>query len=764
LRTLARLVADYPRWVLLAWLVVFVVSLPFAARLPEVLVGQPEVPEGGVASSVTETLATEFAVAAVDTLVAVVRPVGTQRPGGAGNPVAGGRTAPTFEVADPEYGAAVTRLADDLRALPGVVDVRDHSSAPGLDLLNEADGYSMLLIGLEPTQLSQAKGKVAAVRSSLEQASGLTFALSGGAATVVELESVSQRDARRAEVYGLPIALVILVVAFGAIVAAGLPLLCAVTTISVSAAALFWLGQLVPFAVFTGTIVTMLGLATGIDYALLIVSRFREELRADPDARAAAARTTLGAGRAVAFSGLTVMLALAALLIPPVAFIRSIGIGTMVVLLVSVLVAITAVPATLALLGHRVNWLRVTRREPGLRSRAFWFTKAVQIMKRSVLWTVVGTAVLAVLAVPALRMQVADPGARGLTQASEARQVVDALAGLGLDGLLSPFDVVIDFGEQGFYHPSNVRAVSLLSRDVGAVDAVQTITSPLSLDSVPRLFLYQYYASRELALASEIAPLARATVSEDGRYVLVRVVPDGALTPADGGAIHAALTASLSDLGLSGRIGGGYVRGAEWTEVLYRSFPLALAVVGLATMVLLGLAFRSVLIPLKAVALNVLTVGAAFGVLTLVMQDGWVSRLLGTGPVLGYIDTSAPLFIFAIVFGLSMDYEVFLVARIREAHVAGLSDHDAVASALAATGGVITSAAAVMVTVFALFLFSHVELIRMLGLGLTVAVILDATLVRLALVPALMTLAGRWNWWLPGPLRRLARYADRVRE
>ncbi|HET8985752.1 MAG TPA: MMPL family transporter, partial [Trueperaceae bacterium] len=587
----------------------FVASLPFAARLPEVLVGQPEVPEGGVASSVADTLATEFAVAAVDTLLAVVRPVE------GGQAVAAGRAAPRFAVGDAEYDAAVARLAEELRRLPGVVDVRDHSNAPGLDLLNEADGYSVLLIGLEPTPLSESRGRVEAVRSTLERAPGLTFALSGGPATVAELESVSQRDARRAEVYGLPIALAILVVAFGAIVAAGLPLLCAVTTISVSAAALFWLGQLVPFAVFTGTIVTMLGLATGIDYALLIVSRFREELRTDSDARAAAARTTLGAGQAVAFSGLTVMVALAALLIPPVAFIRSIGIGTMVVLLVSVLVAITAVPATLALLGHRVNWLRVTRREPGLRSRAFWFTRAVQIMKRPILWTVVGTAVLVLLAVPALRMQVADPGARGLTQASEAHQVVDALAGLGLDGLLSPFDAVIDFGEQGFYHPANVRAVSLLARDVAEVDAVQTITSPLSLDAVPRLFLYQYYASRELAMASEIAPLARATISEDGRYVLVRVVPDGALTPADGGAIHAALTASLADLGLKGQIGGGYVRGTEWTEVLYRSFPLALCVVALATIVLLGLAFRSVLIPLKAVALNVLTVGAAFGVL-----------------------------------------------------------------------------------------------------------------------------------------------------
>ena len=750
MRPLARVVSRYPRWVLLFWLVVFAASLPFAARLPEVLVAQPDAPTGGVAHAVAETLATEFEFSTVETLVAVVRPTGA------------GPSAPVFAVGESRYDDAVSALAARLSELPGVVDVRDHSNAPGLDLLNEDEGYSALLIGLESAQLGESRAWVEGVRRVLTDTDGIEYWLSGGAATVAELEEVSQRDANRAEVYGLPIALVILVVAFGALVAAGLPLISAVTTISVSAAILFGLGQYLEFAVFTGTIVTMLGLATGIDYALLMVNRFREEYRSVPDARLAAKRTTLGAGKAVAFSGVTVMVALAALLIPPVAFIRSIGVGTMVVLSVAVLVAITAVPATLALLGHRVNWLRVTTREPGLRSRAFWHARAVQIMKRPLLWTVLGTLFLVALALPALRMQVADPGARGLTQATEARQVVEALTGLGLDGLLSPFDVIIDFGEEGFYHPTNVRAVSLFERSIAELEQVQAITSPLALEAVPRLFLYQYYASRELALASEIAPLARATVSSDGRFVLVRVVPDGALTPADGGEIHRVLTASLSDLGLSGEVGGVYVQGREWTEVLYRSFPLALAVVALATAVLLGIAFRSVLIPIKAVLLNVLTVGAAFGVLTLVMQDGVLSRLLGTGPVLGYIDTSAPLFIFAIVFGLSMDYEVFLVARIQEAHLDGLNDHDAVATAMAATGGVITSAAAVMVTVFALLLFSHVELIRTLGLGLSVAIILDATLVRMVLVPALMTLAGRWNWWLPGPLARFAPRAGRT--
>src|SRR5690606_28050214 len=368
------------------------------------------------------------------------------------------------------------------------------------------------------------------------------------------------------------------------------------------------------------------------------------------------------AGKAVAFSGLTVIVALSALLVPPVGFIRSIGLGAMVVLLVSVLVAVTAVPATLALLGHRVNWLRVTPREPGLRSRAFWRARALEIMRRPRFWAVAGVAVLVLLSLPALRMQVADPGARGLSEATEARRTLAALEGLGLEGLLNPFDILVDFGPETFYHPSRVRQVSLLAQELMALEGVSNLVSPFALEGIPRLFLYQYYASPETALGSEIAPLARATISQDGRFVLLRLFPDGALTPATGGSLLGQIEAQLAALGLTAHVGGVYVEGTEWTAALYDYFPLALGLVALATALLLGIAFRSVLIPLKAVVMNVLTVGAAFGVLTLVLQDGLLSRLFGLGPVLGYIDTSAPLFIFAIVFGLSMDYEVFMVA------------------------------------------------------------------------------------------------------
>jgi len=732
---IGTIVQRYPRWVLGAWFVLALASLPFGVRVGEVLTGQPEAPETGSAAVVQRVLATQFAQSEEDILVVVAH-------------------GETLQAGGAEYEAALDLLSLRLLELDEVAYVVDHRSATGLNLLNEEHNFSILQLGLETDGLAEGKTVTGNVRQVLADIPELRFDLSGGPATVIELEQVSERDARRAELFGLPISLLILLVAFGALIASALPLISAVTTISVSSALLFFLGQHFEFAVFTETIVTMLGLATGIDYALLIVNRFREELRANFDPRQAARQTALTAGKAVAFSGLTVMVALSALLVPPVGFIRSIGLGAMVVLLVSVLVAITAVPATLALLGHRVNWLKVTKREPGLRSRAFWRARANQIMRRPWLWAVAGVGFLVLLALPALRMQVAEPGARGLAQATEARRTLTALESLGLEGLLNPFDVLVDFGTETFYHPSRVRQVSLLAQQLSALEGVSNVMSPFALNAIPRLFLYQYYATPEVALGSEVAALAQATISENGRYVLLRVYPDGAVTPAMGALLHEQITASLAEVGLTARIGGSYVSGTEWTAALYDYFPLALGLVALATALLLGLAFRSLLIPVKAVILNVLTVGATFGVLTLIMQDGVLATLFGLPPALGYIDTSAPLFIFAIVFGLSMDYEVFMVARIHEGHERGLSDKEAVATALSTTGGVITSAAAIMITIFVVLMFSHVELIRTLGLGLSVAVLLDATLVRLALVPSVMVLAGRWNWWLPGqPLR-----------
>lgn len=739
-KALATFVSTYPRWILGAWLLLFVAAVPLANRVGEVLTAQAVSAEGSVAERVSTVLGEAFESEG-ETIVLLVAESDSARLG-----------TPAFD--DP-FDEALRRV----RALESVIAVQDYRTAQGIELSAPDNSFTVALVSLDTSFKTRDTSRE--IRALLADIEGLDFNLAGGPATQAEVEAVSQRDALRAELFGLPLSLIVLVTAFGAVLASGLPIITALASITLSFAALFLIGQRLEFAVFTQSIVTMLGLATGIDYALLMVNRFREELRRDPETpRHAAFVTTQTAGKAVAFSGVTVMVALGALLVPPLPFIRSIGVGTMVVMGTSVTVSLTALPALLALLGKRVNWLRVTRREPGLRSRAYWASRARQVLRRP--WSIAlgGTLVLALLSFPALRIQLADPGPRALSASTEAGQAFRALQEAELEGFFNAFDILVDFGERGFFHPSSVRAVSELTRAVDEVEGVAGVYSALTAEGVPRLLLFQYYASQASALDSELEPLVRATVSREGRYALVRAFPFGTVTPNEGRDLLRAIKTAAAALDLTVQVGGAFVDEAEWTEALYQSFPLAVGLVYLVTFVLLGIAFRSVLIPIKSIILNTLTVSAAFGVITLIFQFGVGQRLLGLDEAIGFVDSNVPIFIFAIVFGLSMDYEVFLMERFCEAHRRGLDDRAAIVEALSATGGVITSAATIMIIVFSVFIFSEVVLIKTLGIGLAVAIFVDATLVRVALVPAVVTLAGRWNWWLPKPVARFVKQVD----
>lgn len=649
-------------------------------------------------------------------------------------------------------------LANDLQTLDEVSSIETAQSQSLIPEF-ETGGASLALIELSVTERDEVDAATTRIKNALPQNGLSEYFLTGGPAIEQEIQAVSKRDAFRAEVVGLSISLVVLTFVFGAVVAAALPLLVAVTSIVFSLAALYLAGLFAPIASFGITVVSLLGLATGIDYALLMVNRFREELGADDasSVQAAAQRTVLSAGKAISVSGLTTLIALSALLIPPLAFIRSMGLACLIVMFFSVMVSVTALPALLTLLGKRVNWLRVTNKEPGTRTRSFWRARAEAVMRRPWLWTILGIGTLVLMSLPALRMQTNIAGVQGLTERTSAKRAQSVLESLNLDSLQASIDVLVDLGEDGFFYPSSVRAVSALTREAQNLPDVAQLLSPLTADSVPRLLLFQYYATREGALESPLNELVQTTVSEDGRYALLRVFPKSDLSPAAIAALIENLRSLSEDSDLSAIIGGRHVSDFEWARALYNSFPYAVALVYLSTFILLGLAFRSILIPLKSIFLNTLGVGAAFGVITAVFQMGWFAPLFGLSQGLGFVETSIPIFIFAIVFGLSMDYEVFLVSRIYEAHNEGLSDHEAVSHALSVTGSIISSAALLMIIVFAAFIPSNVVLIKTLALGLTVAVFLDATLVRSALVPAVMTLAGRWNWWLPAPLARLAK-------
>ncbi len=741
-RAIGRFCSAYPRLVLLLWILMFALALPLAGRVGEVLTPDAGIAPESEAQRVEGTVADSFEAQRSQVLLVARSNV---EDGAAGD-------------AEDERAAqsrALEDALDSVAALPGVkvTDSRSSGAFP-IPTLEDA-GASVALLDLSGSQANL--GHVAA---RLPEVAGLEVYLTANSTVEHEIREISERDALRAERYGLPLSLAVLAVAFGALVAASLPLVVALFSVTLSFAFLFLLGQFFTFATFAQIIVTMLGLATGIDYALLIVNRFREELGRSETAKDAAIFTTETAGKAVAFSGLTVLIALSALLVPPLPFVRSMGVASITVILFSMVVSVTALPAALTLLGARVNALRLTRVSPGVRSRAFWEAQARRVTHRPLLWSVLGVAALLLISLPAKEMQLGFSGVRGLTQNTDTRKAHEILDTLGFSSLLRSFDVLIDFGETGFYHPESVRGTSKLTRQALALDDVDKVYSPTTAGSFPALLLNSYYATQATALASPARDLVNATVSQDGRYALVRVFPPSGIAPAESNRLADTLRLSAYELGLDVSVGGPYVTQREWTRTLYRTFPWALSLVYLATFVLLGLAFRSLLIPIKSIALNTLTVGAAFGAITLVFQFGWGGSLLGLGGALGFVESSVPIFIFAVVFGLSMDYEVFLVSRIAENHRRGLSDKDAVVRAVGTTGGVITSAALIMGVVFSVFLFSGVVFIKTLSLGLLIAVLLDATLVRLVLVPAVTLLAGRWNWWLPRPLARLAERID----
>lgn len=737
---LADLNARCPRRILTFWLLVTLAALPLALRAGEVMTADIGTIPGSQADSVRRLIEANFSGQDPYQLFLVVDAEGR-------------------DLSDPEVLRPYLALRDKVAALPEVAHLTDFTQPSRLPLRDEAGRYGVALIGLELDELEAAKAVAATVRALVaaeRSASPMAPAmyLTGIAAIVKDIEDFTHRDTRRAELLGLPLSLVILLVAFGAVVAAALPGIVGVLAIVLALAVLYLVGQVMPLSIFAQSVVTMLGLATGIDYALLIVSRFREELTARPVAEAVRV-TTLTAGRAVAFSGLVVMIALSALLVPPLPFINSMGLGGMVVLLFSFSLSISFTPALLALLGPRVNWLKVTRGTPGQRSRAFWRRWAERVLRRPGLWALAATLVLLLFSAPVLRMELGFAGASGLGPRSEARLALDGLRAVGMVGALQPLDLVLDFGERGFFHPTSQRELATLSRAAAELSHVSEVISATQVALSP-LLLRGYYATLETAMASPLADLVEATVSRDGRYALVRVYPAEGTTPAQGQALADALATLPTTLGLGAQavLGGDYLGQLEWSRAVYGSFPVTIALIFAATFVLLGIAFRSLLIPLKSIVLNLLTVGAAFGLLTLIFQDGVLAALVGLPAGLGLIETTIPLLVFAVTFGLSMDYEVFLVSRIEEGHRRGLPDREAVVHALTATGGVITSAALIMGVVFAVFVGSSVVQMKAIGFGLAVAVLLDASLVRMMIVPSVMLLAGRWNWWLPRPLSR----------
>ncbi|THF84009.1 MMPL family transporter [Deinococcus sp. KSM4-11] len=763
MQPLARVVTRHPWAVLLVWALAALLSIPFAARAPGALSAGPSTLTNTESARVTALLRDKFGEKDTNTVLLLTR------------------SAPPLTT--PAGQAAYDRFVTGLEKVPGVTRVIRAQAGSTLGT-RTADGVEALTLAQIPL-LAGATDTLARVRAYVNTVKGpaLTIRVTGGQAIADDFTSYAESDTKRSELTALPLIALLLVVVFGALVATGLPLVVGVLSITVAMAGLYGLTRVTEVSTFAQSVITMLGLGAGIDYALLMVNRFREELKTDVsaadraervsairrgrsggaagvvpampersavpgragDSAAAAYRTVLTAGRSVAFSGSTVAIAMAGLIVPPVEVIRSLGIGGVLAVLLTVLASLTALPALFTILGERVNAPHIVTVPwaQGGGASTFWTAFARRVTARPWLGLLGGAAFLLLLAVPAFGMRTGYAGAWGLTPGLESRDALADVRKLGAGGLLSQFEVILDLKGQRYTPPDRAKFQATV-KTLRALPGVKGVLSPF----VTPADLAGTGGSGTDGIAA-LNTLTRRSFSADRTYLRVTVIPTDTLKAEQIPAFEAMLRAALDASGYTYRLGGAPIGGQEWSRAITSTLPTVIAAVFIGTFVLLMIAFRSLLIPLKSILMNALTVGAAVGVVTLVVQDGFLAKALGFPQDVGVLDATLPVLLFAVMFGLSMDYEIFLLSRVQEEYLRSGDNDEAIVQAVGHTARIITSAAIIMFIVFTAFIFGRVVASMSIGLGLAVAVVLDATLVRLILVPSFLKLAGRWNWWLP---------------
>lgn len=627
---------------------------------------------------------------------------------------------------------AATALLDEVAALPGVDRVVSYWST-GVPQLRGTDGRTgqAVVYGLPGADRESLAGVI--VEDFAGQQGDLVVHPFGGEVVGNAFTEVISGDLARAESIAVPLTVVLLVIVLGSVVAAGLPFLIAVGTILGSFLVLYLVTLATDVSVFSLNLVTGLGLALGIDYSLLIVNRFREELGRGRSVPEAVAATVDSAGRTVLVSGLTVALALSSLLIFPQYFLRSFGYAGIAVSLLAVLGALTALPALLAILGTRINALKVRRGDLTPRDDGGWARLTRLVMGRP--WPVLigSTAVLLLLASPALGAVFGQVDERALPADSPVAAAGQLLTEQFPGYETAPYDIVL-------INAGPAEQVRDYAEQISRLDGVARVTTPAEV-----LIGGQ-------AVAPNVDPEAW-TAGDDARISIIGTVPP--IDPAGERLLAEirAIPAPASD-----RLVGGVA--AEWSDAtssIIDRFWVVLVWLALTTLVIFFLYTGSLLIPVKAFTLNLLSLAAALGVLVWVFQDGRLSWLTGDYIVTGTIDMSTLVLVGVIAFALSMDYELFMLSRITEEHARGRSTTEAVAFGLQRTGRIVTAAALLIAIVFAAFMSSGATNIKQLGLGVTVAILLDATIVRALLVPAFMRIAGGANWWAPSWLRAVHR-------
>jgi uncharacterized membrane protein YdfJ with MMPL/SSD domain len=751
-----KLIYRRRRWVAAVAVVAAATSLVFASQVSSVLSTGGWYDPSSESQQVARQLATDFGQGGASVVVLFEAP---------------GRT----DAASPAFQAEIAQAVSGLKSDPQVGSVVGYAQTGSKAFISNSGNATWVLVTLNTSQ-DDAIAALPGVRSAIQAPAGMSVQLTGSAALAEAQQNQSEADLSQAESVSLPIALLILLLVFGSLVAAGLPLTVAGLTIPTALALVYVVAQHTLMSIFVTSVITMLGLALAIDYSLFMVSRFREELACGATVEEAVERTVATSGKAVTFSGTAVAIGLSGLLLFRAPTLSSMGIGGALIAVCSVVYALTFLPAVLAMLGPGVERLRVPnpfrRRAAGAAEAAaedaatgteslapvgggLWGRIASAVMARP--WAVLLPilALLLAFGIPFLGEKPGLPGADVLPATSEARAAWDTIQNDFAAGQSQPIDVLVTVQGDPL-SAANVAALGDYSSRLSALRGVAAVSGPYSLTGPSGQPLAMSAISALLAQPAATRPPAlNELIAADVRQSVVHLQ---VITPDPGTAAAQSLVRSIRSVdpgsGMTAQVGGLDASTVDFLDAQDSQLPIAIAYILAAMALMLLLQFGSLVLPVKAVVMTMLSLTASFGALVWIFQDGNLSGLLGFQAP-GFTIAIVPILMFSIIFGLSMDYEVLLLSRIQEAYRRTGDTRVAVADGLARTGRVITGAALIMVSVFAAFGLAQIIVIKSLGIGMAIAVLIDATIIRALLVPATMRLLGRAAWWAPPHLSAL---------
>jgi RND superfamily putative drug exporter len=737
---LAKIVTRYRWLIVVLWMVVAIVALPFAPQANQVL------HSGGFTNPDAESeRAINVLVQKLHLKQTVVQVIFMSQ---------------RYSVEDPQFLQQTQQALAKLHRWSKVGQIVTFADNPRQIALDRHAAYVNVELKSDP---DSAPKLLPELQRRLQRVPDLQSSIGGGAVFYEDILAISERDLRRAEVLAFPFAIIALLFVFRSVVAAVLPALVGGSAVIISLALIFGLGQITTLSIFVLNITTLFGLGLGVDYSLFIVSRFREELEQGRNVTDAVTISLATAGRAVAFSGLAVSIGLLGLTFIRINILHSVGLGGILVVILAILAALTLLPAMLAILGSKINALpvrfpplwkfanpktshnNVAASEASMQS-GFWYRLSCFVMRYPLRIFVPVLCLLIGFGLPFLWVRFSAPDASILPADVPSRQAYDLLAKRFGENETTPILLAIQT-KGNILTKINIDNLYYYVKRIEADSRVKRVDSIVSID--PRLALDQYemlYAHSQWITDPYIGAFLQSTVS--GNTMMVQVISKYGAGDLQSQALVQTIRNTSPGHGITVLVDGVTAGNIDYVTSLYTDFPKAVLIVSVTTYLILLLLFHSIILPLKAIIMNILSILASYGALVVIFQQGFLHQLLGFSP-LGFVEASSPILLFCSLFGLSMDYEVFLLSRIQEAFWQTGDNRQSVALGLQSSGGLITNAALIVIVVSACFATADMILVKALGLGMALAVLIDATLVRGLLVPAAMRLLGKWNWWLP---------------